>query len=195
MEKKVYKNVIRSKNAIEKALLSLLMDGHDLERISVSELCLRAGLNRGTFYNHFKNVDEVLTSLENEFMESLGAALKSTELTSQEGRKRFFDKTTAFLEGYKKDAIAIARYLPSRTFLDLKNKLNRTLNTSFPAMIGYVVVDEALLRKVHFFMSGLVGSYVDAITSNEDTIADVSEAAYEISNVLFEDEFKRQKAQ
>src|SRR5574344_994508 len=116
---KVYKNVVRSQEALQKALLALLVEGHPLDKITVSELCLKAEVNRGTFYNHYGSIDDVLSSLENSFMDSLSVTLSTTDLASNEGREHFFTALGSFLEGNKKDALAIAHYLPTRTFLDV----------------------------------------------------------------------------
>lgn len=51
---------------IKKNLLKLLSE-KPLNKIAVSELCLKAQVNRGTFYNHFYDVFDVYESIENEF--------------------------------------------------------------------------------------------------------------------------------
>lgn len=47
--------VIKTKKALHEALLTLLKM-NSLESISVSMLCREAGINRGTFYLHYKDV-------------------------------------------------------------------------------------------------------------------------------------------
>ena len=53
--------IARSKAALREALIEL-MEERGLDGFTVGDLCTRAGLNRGTFYNHFK--DEVMEGLE-----------------------------------------------------------------------------------------------------------------------------------
>lgn len=65
--------VIKTKKALHQALLRLLRT-NTLESISVSALCREAGVNRGTFYLHYKDVgtlfDEHLHHLLKDLEES-----------------------------------------------------------------------------------------------------------------------------
>ncbi|XID94522.1 TetR/AcrR family transcriptional regulator C-terminal domain-containing protein [Paenibacillaceae bacterium WGS1546] len=65
--------VVQTKKALHGALLSLLKS-KPLEGISVSALCREAGVNRGTFYLHYKDIgalfDEHLQSLLRDLEES-----------------------------------------------------------------------------------------------------------------------------
>nr|WP_294438595.1 TetR/AcrR family transcriptional regulator [uncultured Slackia sp.] len=72
--------IARSKAALREALIEL-MEERGLDGFTVGDLCARAGLNRGTFYNHFKDKDNLLAALEDEVMASLeGFRSKMQEL-------------------------------------------------------------------------------------------------------------------
>ncbi len=43
-----------------------------MDGFTVNDLCERADLNRGTFYNHFKGKDDLALSLQTEFMDEIG---------------------------------------------------------------------------------------------------------------------------
>lgn len=68
--------VVKTKQALHQALLALLKT-RTLESISVSTLCREAGINRGTFYLHYKDIgnlfDEhlhhLLQDLEDSYIE------------------------------------------------------------------------------------------------------------------------------
>ena len=47
------------------------MEERDFDDITVNDLCERADLNRGTFYNHFRDKDDLLATLENEVIADL----------------------------------------------------------------------------------------------------------------------------
>lgn len=64
------RRIIRSKKALRDALISL-MEEKGFESLTVGDLCTRADLNRGTFYNHYQDKDELLASFENEVMAGL----------------------------------------------------------------------------------------------------------------------------
>ena len=85
--------IARSKAALREALIAL-MEERGLEGFTVGDLCTRAGLNRGTFYNHFKDKENLLASFEDEVMEGLEAfrvkmqELEIRDLLKYRARKR-----------------------------------------------------------------------------------------------------------
>ena len=64
-----------TKRLLREALLDLLKD-KPLAGITVKELCLRAGLNRGTFYAHYSDVYDLMEQIEAEMEEGFFAALE-----------------------------------------------------------------------------------------------------------------------
>ena len=72
------RRITRTKHALRQALIEL-MEERGLENFTVNDLCERADINRGTFYNHFHDKEELLAALEDEvfcelerFQEKLG---------------------------------------------------------------------------------------------------------------------------
>ena len=67
MAKAEYRSSLRSKKLIIDALVELL-DEKPLEKITVTDIVKKADINRGTFYAHYENVSDVVTSIfENAF--------------------------------------------------------------------------------------------------------------------------------
>jgi AcrR family transcriptional regulator len=64
------RRIVRSKAALRNALIAL-MEERGFDGFTVNDLCLRAGLNRGTFYNHYKDKDDLLAHFEDEVMADL----------------------------------------------------------------------------------------------------------------------------
>lgn len=64
------RRIIRSKKALRDALIAL-MEERGFDGFTVNDLCERADLNRGTFYNHFHDKDTLLMTLEDEIMSDL----------------------------------------------------------------------------------------------------------------------------
>ena len=64
------RRIARSKRALRAALIEL-MEERGLDNISVNDICARADLNRGTFYNHFHDKDDLLTRLEDDVIADL----------------------------------------------------------------------------------------------------------------------------
>lgn len=62
-KKAEYRSSIRSKQMIKDALLSLMIE-KPFEKISITDIVRRADINRGTFYAHYSNTDEVLKGFQ-----------------------------------------------------------------------------------------------------------------------------------
>lgn len=65
MAKAEYKSSIRSKNLIKHALIKLIAE-KDVEKITITEVIKKSGISRGTFYAHYKSLDEVIEQIETE---------------------------------------------------------------------------------------------------------------------------------
>lgn len=70
MEEKIDRRVIRTKQQIRQALIELLSEKGE-HSISVRELAQRANINRGTFYIHYKDTDDLVEQLVEEAVEKL----------------------------------------------------------------------------------------------------------------------------
>ena len=66
------RRITRSKQALREAFIELTEEC-GLDGFSASDLCARAGLNRGTLYNIFGDKDGLLRALEGDIMADLGA--------------------------------------------------------------------------------------------------------------------------
>jgi AcrR family transcriptional regulator len=64
------RRITRSRAALRSALVEL-MEEQGLESITVNDLCARAGLTRGTFYNHYPDKDALLEACEDEILADL----------------------------------------------------------------------------------------------------------------------------
>ncbi|WP_165172188.1 TetR/AcrR family transcriptional regulator [Adlercreutzia sp. ZJ242] len=64
------RRIARSRRALRAALIALTEE-RGLDGFTVNDLCARADLNRGTFYNHFRDKDDLLAQLEDEVMGDL----------------------------------------------------------------------------------------------------------------------------
>ena len=64
------RRITRSKRALRDALIAL-MEERGFDGFTVNDLCARADLNRGTFYNHFRDKEDLLLTLEDEVIADL----------------------------------------------------------------------------------------------------------------------------
>lgn len=75
MGKKTDQRVIRTKNAIRNAFLELLEE-KDFDDITVRDLTTRAEINRGTFYVHYKDKNELMDECQQEIMRGMSDIAK-----------------------------------------------------------------------------------------------------------------------
>ncbi|MFC5530078.1 TetR/AcrR family transcriptional regulator [Cohnella yongneupensis] len=76
MEKKEDRRVVRSKEALKQALLNL-MARKEYEAISITEIVELANYNRGTFYSHYGNKDDLLDDIIAELIRELLASFRA----------------------------------------------------------------------------------------------------------------------
>ena len=68
--------VVKTRQLIREALLDLMSE-RVLSKITISELCVRAGINRKTFYRHYRTVGDVITEIENDILSEFAAVFRS----------------------------------------------------------------------------------------------------------------------
>lgn len=61
--------------SLKNALLDLIIENNDIEGITIGEISSRADLNRGTFYIHYKDKNEIIEELYYDAIEGLQQAL------------------------------------------------------------------------------------------------------------------------
>ena len=64
------RRIARTRTALRTALIELIEE-KGYEALTVNDLCVRANLNRGTFYNHFPDKETMMRSFEDEVLDGL----------------------------------------------------------------------------------------------------------------------------
>lgn len=104
------RRVRMTKKIIKDALLELL-DKKPLDKITVTDICNTADLNRSTFYAHYEDAAQVLREIESDVMQQL--PVDSDFLTEGNG-DRFFNMLTDFFR-YVKENEKLFRILLLKT--------------------------------------------------------------------------------
>lgn len=148
--KATYRNSIRSKELIRQALITLLDKEKDISDISVTDIVKVANINRGTFYNHYSNVIEVIEEMEQELFEELLSCIKQNSTHYDVSRILY-----ALLDYFKKNEV---KYKP--IVKGLSKSAIDSLILKFVSQIKTVMPnsDEILLL---FIINGLAGIYFD----------------------------------
>lgn len=68
------RRVIYTKKILRASLMKLLEE-KPISRISVTELCSTAGVNRGTFYSHYRQPEDVMRHMEDDLIKEIESVL------------------------------------------------------------------------------------------------------------------------
>lgn len=80
-------NDLRTKfsQKVIKDSLSELLKTNELSEITVKEICEKAQINRGTFYNHYENIEEAYEAIQHDFYQNIVSRLDKKEIISVDG--------------------------------------------------------------------------------------------------------------
>lgn len=73
---KIDRRILHTKKYIRDALFELISE-KPVEKITITELCAKADINRNTFYKYYYTPKDVLESIENEFLEQVMDVINS----------------------------------------------------------------------------------------------------------------------
>lgn len=123
------RRVMVTKQLISDALLKLL-EVKNIEKITITELCETAHVNRSTFYHHYTSQYDVLTEIEDEKVEDIKEMLQKID-----PKKSFTvrEQLEAILNYLKENRSAFLLFMNSKFILqDFSEKLfNLTLRQEF----------------------------------------------------------------
>ena len=71
------RRIIYTKNVIKESLIELLQS-KEIHQITVTNICKKADINRGTFYAHYKDAFDLLQSMEDELFNQILEYLNET---------------------------------------------------------------------------------------------------------------------
>lgn len=181
MSKKEYKNVTKTKNSIRNALIDIFTKGETVNSISIKELCGKADITRGTFYNHYKSTKDVAYEIKNKFMDEFKEMLINTDL-SDEGRYDLYKKCGAYFENHKKIIIAITKSLSYKSILDIKEEIIKTIFEILKQRLPDKITTKELGPDLRLFANGVLISYIDSVLGNTSySIQEFTELAYKAS--------------
>lgn len=84
----------KTKRLIKKIFAEMLSEKKSISAISVSELCKRSELSRGTFYSHYGDIYEVAEEYENELID---AFFDKSRLVNSQNIMQFIDSVFEYI--------------------------------------------------------------------------------------------------
>ena len=95
--------VMLTKRLLKESLIRL-MEEKEIQKISVSELCRDAGINRVTFYNHYTSPQDLLREMERELVAEIHNLIKQKRLDQSPKIKERIEVTCDYLNRNRKVA-------------------------------------------------------------------------------------------
>ncbi len=183
-QRKPYRSALRSKAWIREAFLQLLRE-KDYEKITVTDIVNRAGINRSTFYAHYADAFALVEEIRDEVLEAAAGTLQ--ELNG----KSIFSDPEPYLEMMAK------LIMENRELYQLLGKtdlVKKQLDFIKEYLIRHSLekLDEVptkqdgklLQLRITFFVSGVVDVYLKWIQGQMDCT--LEEVSHEVSNLITE---------
>lgn len=133
VNKKEDRRVRYTKKAIKDSFLELF-EAKPLERISVTEICSKADINRGTFYSHYSDPYDLKKALEEEFLETIKLRIK--ECTNN-GQKSISVVQTLYILRENKDLCRVFTG-PNGDFESLIRIVGSQASNHMPVLYDFV---------------------------------------------------------
>lgn len=146
----------KTRKLIKKVFAEMLAEKRELGKVSVSELCKRADISRGSFYSHYDDIYGVAEDYENELME---AFFDNSRLYASQNIMQFIDSIFEYIrqndENYRllcksNDILFTAKKLTavaSAKLLEICLNDERIKNTDFVEL------------EIQIFLEGLLCEY------------------------------------
>lgn len=159
----------KTRKIIRKVFAEMLSEKKELGKMSVSELCKRADISRGSFYSHYDDIYCVAEEYENELIDTF---FDNMRLVEQKNIMQFIDSIFEFIrqndENYRllcksNDFIFSANKL---TEISSKKLLELCLNDKRINNYNYIELD------IKFFLDGLFCEYVRSCRGYNDITLD-----------------------
>jgi len=160
-KKAEYKSAIRSRRLIKEAYIGLLKNT-DANKISITAVVREADINRGTFYAHYRDPQDVLEEITNDFLENFLEILKEFHFTIF--LKDPLPLLKKFSQCFETDMDFFRRLTAARGCEPFMTKLKVLLMnyiTNDVSVPQKVRNESAFKVSVNFFCSGIVAVYQD----------------------------------
>lgn len=166
--------VVKTRANIRNVLVGIMSE-KPISRITVSEVCEQARINRKTFYRHYHTVGEVLEELENEFLGEFSEHLQSGSLLNIGAVVRGVSETVKLHRDF------FARLMRHNPEIFTSGKMKLALRRTISAALrnnGSEFNAVELNAVSEFIVSGVLSVYAswfnDGCREDIDVLADIS---------------------
>lgn len=156
------KRVIRSKKQMKGALLKLLKE-KNTDKISTSELCKAAGVNRNTFYAHYDHPADLLAEIQKEFTDRIVPIMQS--LFENNDRQTAIVSICRTVKKYSDFCLLFQKHFDESFFQSILADVNRE-TAAYWRKLGFVGTDEDARMILCFVTAGCKEAMVRWLTTD-----------------------------
>ncbi len=150
----------KSRELIKKTLIQMIKEQKVQKEINVSTLVDKAHINRGTFYFHYKSIDEVYREIEDEIIFDLKQLLV-TSINTNKNEKRDATLLVNYISQFIKSNEKLYSYfLTSYEYHYFLSRLKQEL-VLFIFNDFLQSKEETLIVVIDFYINGMIGLYQD----------------------------------
>lgn len=159
----------KTRRLIKKVFAEMLSEKKELGKISVSELCKRADISRGTFYAHYDDIYGVAEDYENELIDTF---FDNVRLLEAENISQFIDSIFEFIRKNDENYRLLCR---SNDFLFTAKKLTTIASGK---LLELCIGDSRIKNRayveldIQIFIEGLMCEYVKGCRGYSATTLD-----------------------
>lgn len=159
----------KTRRAIKKTFAEMLAEKREISKISVSELCKKAEISRGTFYAHYDDIYGVVEDYEAELVELF---FSNERLLSVSTAEQFIETVFEYVrqndENYKRICLSDDFLFTARRLTTMA--CNRFLQICYDS--PYLKDRELLETEINVFIEGLVFEYMRYCRDSDDVKLD-----------------------
>ena len=147
------RRVKMTKKMIKDAYIELLETNPD-KRLSITEICQRADINRSTFYMHYEDVNQLVKEIEDELLDQIPyPSISEGALSQNDQYLDLLKDTFEYIKENKKKFVLLLSQL------DNSNFKKRIISTILDKYKSLTISDDRLLSRYGymFCINGVVG--------------------------------------
>lgn len=154
MEKKENQRVALTKRLLKESLMEL-METKNIQKISVSELCHNAGINRTTFYHHYGSQFDLLRELEQDMLAEMDAIWYAREADAEWTLRQRIETLCIYFKAHEHEAKLLLRNSDTNSeFAELLFRSAHTKRTS-QRLFSKPMDDDAQKLTTTFLTNGI----------------------------------------
>lgn len=113
---KVDPRIKRTRKMFVQALISLIIEGYDVSKLTVQIIADRAELNRATFYLHYDNIDGLMEQMMDEVLDEMFQTITVDAVKNAPSSSSPFPALTSFLDHFYQNAGLYTVMLENKAF-------------------------------------------------------------------------------